>query len=134
MAEALSDLMIRFLDVQETSAPENCMMLPADWVLAATGRDPAAELRGLYPWDDDRWRELGSLLEVLNKIASAAGMERAEGPARLGDVAVVRVPTAGQMGGVCVGDGRWAIKCKDGLLTHRFEVLNTPWRLSCPRP
>lgn len=124
-----------FLDRLEGGPPpENCMIPLADWAMILTGVDPAADLRGRYPWSSEGWQALGPLPELLRCIAGAAGLVEVTGDqVAPGDVAIVEVPGVGPMGAIAEDHRRWFVCCRDGTLCYRFRRVGPAWRVSCPR-
>jgi hypothetical protein len=112
----------------------DCMLLPADWVLAVTGRDPAAAWRGRYGARRDLVRILGDaggLPALAASGAKAAGLTETEEP-RPGDVGVVMALTAEgdkPVGAICVGAGRWAALKAAGVEVAAFEPVKA-WRVA----
>jgi hypothetical protein len=113
----------------------NCLTVCADWVLRATGRDPAAPWRG----------RLGSKADAIALVAEFGGLEnfaqaamssigaRTLRPemAAAGDVAIVPSSSAAPMGAICVAPDRFAFLTVDlGLMVASRRVLRawSIWR------
>lgn len=112
----MSDPLQRYL-AQAARAPfrwgsTDCGLFLADWVLAATGCDPAAHLRAAYACAQDADALLGAkgLPGLVARLARSSGLQR--GVAR-GSVAVVRNGAA-HCGAIFTGTG-WALRHNCGL-------------------
>lgn len=122
----------------------DCLLLAADWVRTATGRDPAEAWRGTYA------SALGALrlirraggLEALARTAMSsaggAGFPETTAP-RDGDVAIVAGavehrkgrPWASQAAAVRCG-GLWIVRTPRGLVGNRAPLITpvTAWRIA----
>lgn len=103
----------------------DCGMVLAGWVLAQTGRDPAAPLRGRYRTRLG-WMRLaaraGGLAALVGPLLEAAGLRRVAEPAA-GDVGVVRLGAIGETCAIRTGRG-WAVKVNDGIsILSRAEIV-----------
>lgn len=94
----------------------DCAMTIANWVLEATGRDPALEFRGRYAstlgWAKIVRRE-GGLVPLVDRLMLSVGL-RQTGEAQEGDVGVVP-SLVGATCAIRVARG-WAAKVGPGLL------------------
>lgn len=110
----------------------DCCMWLADWVLAKTGVDPGARLRGRYRTATGCLRVLrqeGGVLALVSRCAVAAGLPRTDEP-RAGDIGVVRLLTASglqSVGAICTGP-RWAALALDGLVSQPASPV-AAWRV-----
>lgn len=107
----------------------DCGLTDADWVLAATGVDPAAHLRGRYSNAFGRerlLRRLGGLEAVMTDCAARAGLPDTASPRR-GDVGLIEAGSR-QMAGICMGE-RWAVQSRDGLAALRPDRVLRAWRV-----
>lgn len=117
----MPDLLARYL-ARAARTPfvwgeSDCGLFLADWVFAATGHDPACDLRAAYACAETA----GPLLRgkglpgLVSKLARSAGLQR--GLAR-GSVAVVRVQLGSSQahcGAIYTGSG-WALRQHRGLV------------------
>lgn len=107
----------------------DCCSFAADWVLARTGVDPAADLRGAYA--DERGalrliRRWGGF-DLMWKVHMAmAGFNETRAPHE-GDVGVVR-DGSGRMVSAIRVHGGWAAKAADGLIIEDFPMI-VAWSL-----
>lgn len=108
---------------------QDCCLWPADAVLAMTGVDHAANLRGTYSSS----RGGGSVLRQLGGLAAAMALCR--GPevpplcAQVGDVGLVRAESGREVGAVCLGE-QWIAAGKDGLGLLPLEAASRAWRVA----
>jgi hypothetical protein len=107
----------------------DCLMFAADAVVACTGTDPAAELRGTYS-DAMTARRM---LEALGGTASICDdlFERfqATGLARLGDVGLMAMPNGREVAIVCGGNSWHAPAEEGGLAGYPFDAVQVAWRV-----
>lgn len=106
----------------------NCGLWAADWCVLATGRDPAAELRGLAATAGE-WEAVAAQRGgMLTMFEAAMGVfARTYEPVR-GDVAVVQ-PPEGLAAAICVAPGRFVARTLRGLRAGEYPLL-TAWRLA----
>lgn len=109
----------------------DCALTLADWVSSATGcSDPAADLRGAYTTMLGAARFIvasGGLVELVGRCAARAGLFHTDSPLR-GDIGVVELDGA-HLGGICTGDGVWAIQSTAGVFgarTHHLAAWSVP--------
>jgi len=103
-------------------------MMPANWVWMATGRDPAADLRGTYDTQAGAQRTLlanGGMKTLWADLAGRAGLRPVEGYAR-GDVGVIRAQVSARrvsdVGAVYLGNLLWAtVGQGGGILALRVD-------------
>jgi hypothetical protein len=94
----------------------DCLMFCANWVVDATGRDPAAHLRGFYhdQRGANRLQSPLGLAGTMRDCARRVGLRRTREP-KPGDIAVVR----GTVPGTCICAirvaGGWVVKSESGL-------------------
>ena len=107
---------------------QDCALFAADCMLACTGSDPAADLRGTYS-DAAGAARIVSAHGGLAAIAEArAGEEVAPQLAQIGDIGLVE--NAGRdCLAVCAGHG-WIVPAADGLATATMESATRAWRLT----
>lgn len=102
----------------------DCTLMAADWIRTATGRDPAADLRGAYHDPETARaivREAGGILALVRERLEAAGLAETAEPTS-GDVGLLDVsamhcrllPVVGAVAGIRVG-GAWAVKSIRGV-------------------
>lgn len=112
------------------SRPDNdCCFFAASWVLAATGVDPAADLRGQY--HDARGaarllRRWGGMDAMWRVHMAAAGFNTTLSPVS-GDVGVVRDLTGTLVAGIRAGR-LWAVKASLGIVLEDFPAV-VSWSL-----
>ena len=132
----LPDLLPAFLR-EAAAAPHrfghwDCCMFPANWLRAATGVDPAADLRGAYG-DEAGWRAIvgryGAVAAMMGRLVAPLGLARLAPDAApaAGDVAAVYVRGLCHAGAIFTGGG-WALKLNDGLTRLPCRPLAS-WRL-----
>lgn len=115
---------------------QDCVLPLADWWLANTGHDPAADLRGAYASQAEAevlFSREGCLPRLVARRMAAIGARRTRTP-QPGDVAVVRVflldGSTDWFGAIMTTAGRWAIKSGDGLTglrPHRLRRVVAAW-------
>lgn len=108
----------------------DCAIVLADYVLDVTGRDGAGHLRGRYSTKGGCNRVSGfirrGLASVVGECAAKVGLPLCEAPQR-GDIGVLQFTERAFAGGICLGDGRWAVKSPDGLLTPTNPNVVAAW-------
>ena len=105
----------------------DCCLWAADCVLAITGADPAADLRGSY----STGLEAARLLRGLGGIEVAATRAGAEIPplaAGWGDVGLIALEDR-QLLAVCTG-ANWVAPGAQGLAARGLEEAKRAWRVS----
>lgn len=93
----------------------DCCLWVSDWVMAETGRDPGAGLRGQYRSTATCLRLLrrrGGLSAIVCELMSCGRFEVSRSPA-LGDVGLIET-AIGVMGAICLGES-WAVKSAEGV-------------------
>lgn len=121
----------------------DCTWAPADWWLWATGVDPASAARIDFADEDAgrrKLRAIGGLVAQWDRCLRPLGATRTRRP-RLGDVGVLRAlvgfrrqrPILERVGGICVGEGRWALHSSRGVSITPADPL-AAWRLTWPIP
>lgn len=93
-----------------------CAMWVADWIVAERGIDPAHDLRGTFRCHLGSLRlqrRSGGLATLVTGPLAATGLVETDEPAT-GDVGVV-MTNIGEIAGICMGGGLWAVKTKDGV-------------------
>ena len=107
------------------SRPDHdCCFMAANWVLAATGVDPAADLRGRYT--DARGaarllRRWGGMDCMWRVHMALAGFNTTLSPV-CGDVGVVRDLTGALVAGIRAGR-TWAVKASRGVVLEDFPAV-----------
>lgn len=125
-------------------ADTNCALWVADWILDATGADPARAMRG-HAADADGWKAVleraGGFVPVIGHAMDCSGFERTQSPQR-GDVAIVSVPIAkrdrmpvvGTVAAICLAPGSgtawplFVLRSIVGLHYERFALV-AAWRI-----
>lgn len=108
----------------------DCAMTAADWVLAVTGCDPAADLRGHYRTALGRerlLRRLGGLEAAMASRLADLGLSETANPVRE-DVGIIRLPNDIVGAGICLGR-LWWMASSVGHLACRPVVLRA-WRVN----
>lgn len=129
----LNDWMLRLEKlVQErqrarfTWGEHDCSMWACDAVQAVTGRDPAADLRGLYASE----AEANALIEAGGGLGAMAcarfGAEIAPALAAAGDIGLISTPRGDALV-VCVG-GHWLAAAPFGLTVIPAASVLRTWR------
>lgn len=111
----------------------DCWLFPADCVLAMTGIDYAADLRG-YTSKIDAYRIVAGYGSMEAMITSLLGREPIHPAfARRGDVMLADVELApgesGESGGICDGTKLWTPKIPSGLRAFPRSVARLAWRI-----
>lgn len=139
MAEVLGDFLWQAARRRFDWATCNCFTIVADWVLAVSGRDPAAQWRGVASKAQARRvvRQAGGDVALVRGAMRAFGAVEIARP-QSGDVALVRAPvgrrTDGQLrhravGAICVDDKNFAVLTVDlGLLIAPLPLIRA-WRI-----
>lgn len=94
-----------------------CALWVADWIAAERGRDPARDLRGTFRChlgSARLQRRAGGLPALVSGPLAALGLVETTAPIA-GDVGVVMTKAVGEIAGICMGAGLWAVKTKDGV-------------------
>ena len=112
----------------------DCVLVCADWVRQCRGVDPAASMRGAYSSPQELNRRFGWLydpLAVLEPRMTDAGLPATETPL-VGDVGLVLQSSGGgvqawHQGGVCLGNGIWAVKGMEGVGAHVPAHILRAW-------
>lgn len=100
----------------------HCGLLAADWVLAATGRDPAEGLRDLSLREMAALKkEEGGFLPLFSRLAFATGLAW-RSTAQPGDVGVILAGRR-QTGAIRTGKG-WAVLTPGGYAVARLPSLS----------
>ncbi|BAB53674.1 DUF6950 family protein [Mesorhizobium japonicum] len=116
----------------------DCTLFAADWVVAATGKDPGADLRGTY-FDADAavaiLRACGGAERLVGAKLSALGFQRVQTP-RDGDIGMVRALTGFDAGvevkeipGIRFGP-LWAVMSARGAIVKHLEWTGVAWRIA----
>jgi hypothetical protein len=101
----------------------DCCLFMADWIMAARGIDPAADLRGRYSTQKGAlkhiWRA-GGLPALVEARMAAHGLARTDEP-RIGDVGLV-MTDLGETGAIRMRAG-WACKTERGVVVRPFRLV-----------
>ena len=104
----------------------DCCLFAADAVLAITGRDPAADLRGTYGDINSGTAMMQRLGGVAAIAAARAGAEITPGLLQIGDIALVQSEGRDTLS-VCVG-GHLVAPAADGLAYIPRALALRGWR------
>lgn len=124
------------LPVETNIAGEDCTTFAASWVLEATGRDPAASLRGTYSTAEgaeDILRAYGGAEGLVEDKLSRLGFARTSEPVD-GDVGIVRA-TVGMDGSVvkeipAIRFGPlWAVMAARGPQVKKLDWTGAAWNI-----
>ena len=106
---------------------KDCCLFPADWILARTGFDPAADVRGRYNSEATALKFIlagGGIFRLIDRHCRAAGLKRTTDPVD-GDIGCVKVD------GVAVGsimkNGLWWVMAPAGKFPVRDAKLMMAW-------
>lgn len=102
----------------------DCCLWPCDWILACTGVDPAADMRGAYRNAAGAYRLIkrwGDFETMWRVHMALAGFNTTRRPAR-GDVGVVRDARGQTVAAIRTG-ARWAAKAERGLVSEDFHMI-----------
>lgn len=101
-----------------------CAMWVADWIATERGCDPARDLRGTFRCHLGSLRlqrRAGGLAALVAAPMAAVGLPETAVPVA-GDVGVV-MTRAGEIAGICMGGGLWAVKTKEGVAMAPAKLL-----------
>jgi hypothetical protein len=113
----------------DRAAGADCAMWVADWIEAATGTDPAADLRGTYASAFGAARQIarwGGYETMWRTHMALAGFVTTRAPQE-GDVGVV-LDAAGNTVSAIRFDDKWAAKSEGGIVVEDFRML-VAWSL-----
>ena len=102
-------------------------MWAADAVLALSGHDPAADLRGTY-CDETGARRLLESLGGLHAVGTRGGRPQSPLLSIAGDVGVVNDGERDMLG-VCAGHV-WLVAARRGLAALPLEAVSASWRVA----
>lgn len=118
----------------------DCVLWPADWVVASGWADPAEAHRGRYRTALGAARlvvRAGGLESMWRTEAARIGLRETNRPIA-GDVGLALRETrgagpalSGLVGAICLGGGEWACRTGGGLRSGRWPVVRAwrvPWR------
>jgi hypothetical protein len=116
----------------------DCVMRPANWIVARTGEDPAAAYRGTYSTQTGAWRlvmRAGGLVTLVGPHLERLGWRRTDDPDS-GDVGIVLAAVDQPGGGHSmrpVGALRygpwWSVRGENFIAFARLETV-AAWTLS----
>lgn len=116
----------------------DCLLMPADWILAARGIDPAAEYRGMYTSARGALKAIkraGGIEALVCRAMERCGIEQTI-ERREGDVALVLVPVGGAVqpttrtaGAICVSEDEFAVMTEKRLAIVRGLSVVAAWRV-----
>lgn len=137
-AEALDAHLERALTDIGFWGVSDCVLWPADWVVASGWPDPAEAFRGRYRTALGAARivaRAGGLQALWRAEAARLGLAETARPIA-GDVGLALRDTQGvgpalrgHVGAVCLGGGEWACRTRGGLRTGRWPIVQA-WRVS----
>jgi uncharacterized protein DUF6950 len=112
----------------------DCSLFACDWVLSATGEDPAREFRGKYETMPGAYRLVkdyaGGLQGTAEKISFRMGMEETTWQfARRGDIGLVPGNGSPALGVVDTSGKNFAVHGKDGLDFIPLKNAIKIWRV-----
>lgn len=105
----------------------DCCLFAADWVLACTGRDPAAQWRDVYKTKRAAvavLRGVGGMETLGEKVIVEAGFRRATVPV-VGSVGVIELPGVGRICAIFSGT-MWVAMAKSGVRAYNPAILPAP--------
>ena len=105
----------------------DCCLFAANWVLAATGTDPAADVRGTYSTAAQA-SALVQRLGGLQALGARAGAAVAPLLAQAGDVGLVHDGERDLLA-VCTGP-HWVAPTRRGLAVLPFNTATLAWRVN----
>ncbi|WP_353682845.1 hypothetical protein [Mesorhizobium sp.] len=118
---------------------DDCTTFCAAWVFEATGKDPAADLRGTYFTAEDAEAVLqaaGGIESLVGANLMALGFQRVSEP-RDGDIGIVRVPTGFWADSVIVKEipaikfgPLWAVMSARGPMVKKLDWTGVAWRIA----
>ncbi|WP_404927160.1 DUF6950 family protein [Mesorhizobium sp. ORM16] len=117
----------------------DCTLFAADWVVEATGKDPAAELRGAY-FDADGaeviLRAAGGCEALVGAKLGVLGFHRVQQP-QDGDIGIISTMTGFDAGGVAIKDipairfgPLWAVMSARGAMVKHLDWTGVAWRIA----
>ena len=116
---------------------QDCCLFAADAVLAVTGHDPAADLRGTYTTATDA-------LRVLNKAGGVAGVAiKRAGPvvavalAQPGDIGLLKLDVPNPLAATALavyGGSCWHAPGEHGLTSYPESAIVRAWRCTGTEP
>jgi hypothetical protein len=104
----------------------DCCTFAADWVLALTGVDHAADVRGTYSDAAGALRTLEQLGGI-EAVGARAGEQILPLMARAGDVGIIHAGERAMLG-VCAGSV-WLVTGTRGLAAHPLDAAQMAWRV-----
>lgn len=107
----------------------DCMLFAADWVLARTGRDPAAAWRNVYDSPegaDVLVAEAGSITRLINGALASVGWRPTSDPQR-GDVVLCEMAGHTEPVAAIVADHRMAVLTRRGLALWPARQILAAW-------
>ncbi|TIP07793.1 hypothetical protein [Mesorhizobium sp.] len=118
---------------------DDCTTFCAAWVFEATGKDPAADLRGTY-FDADGAEAVlqaaGGVEALVGEKLRALGFRRVTEPLD-GDIGLVRVLTGFDADGLAVKDipgirfgPLWAVMSARGPMVKKLDWTGVAWRIA----
>ncbi|MER9056414.1 hypothetical protein [Mesorhizobium sp. M0910] len=118
---------------------EDCTTFCAGWVLARTGKDPAADLRGTY-FDADGadavLRAAGGVGALVGAKLGALGFQRVQQP-HDGDIGIISAMTGFDAAGMVVKHipgikfgPLWAVLSARGPMVKKLDWTGRAWRIA----
>ncbi|MER8925776.1 hypothetical protein [Mesorhizobium sp. M0859] len=118
---------------------EDCTTYCASWVFEATGKDPAADLRGTYFTAEDAEAILqaaGGVESLVGARLTALDFRRVSEP-RDGDIGIVRALTGFDVDGLTVKDipgirfgPLWSVMSARGPMAKKLDWTGVAWRIA----
>jgi hypothetical protein len=122
----LAELVAARMDAPFAWGSNDCCLFAADAVLAVTGTDPAADLRGAYTDERGALRVLARLGGVAGIAEARAGAEIVPALARPGDIVLGAIDR--ECLGVCTGL-HWHAPSAAGLVCAPMSAALRAWRV-----
>lgn len=118
---------------------DDCTTFCAAWVFEATGKDPAADLRGTYFAADDAEAVLqaaGGLESLVGAKLGALGFQRVQQP-QDGDIGIICAMAGFNADGASVKDipgikfgPLWAVMSARGPMVKKLDWTGVAWRIA----
>ncbi|CAH2399246.1 conserved hypothetical protein [Mesorhizobium ventifaucium] len=118
---------------------DDCTTFCAGWVVEATGKDPAADLRGTYfdaAGAEAVLRAAGGVESLAGAKLMALGFRRVTEP-QDGDIGIIRALTGFDADGLAVKDipgikfgPLWAVMSARGPMVKKLDWTGVAWRIA----
>jgi hypothetical protein len=116
----------------------DCTTFPGEWVIAATGKDPISEIRGIY----DTAEEANAIVDAAGGVETFVGsrLEPLGFPRTVelqdGDIGIVEAPVGFEAGAILVKaipgirfGPLWAVMSVRGPMVKKLDFTGTAWRI-----